>query len=115
MKINNPFDTYSRGMTARERRIRSKWSLMLAITGIICLGLALKVHRQEKYVESTEKLNFVLRDSVMKLNARVDSLYDESFNASTTNGRYELSLEYLKEVNPKAAKNFEDFFSHQTE
>ena len=111
MKMNNPFDTYSRGMTARERRIRSKYGLLLAITGVICVWLAFRTHRQEQFVKS----NIVLQDSIARLNARADSLYDESFNASTTNGRYELSLEYLKEVNPKAAKDFEDFFSHQTE
>jgi hypothetical protein len=115
MKMNNPFDTYSRGMTARERRIRSKWGLMLAITGIICLWLAFKTHNQEQFVDDAEQSNIVLRDSISKLNVKLDSLHDEAFNASTVNGRYELSLEFLKEINPKAAKDFEEFYDHQTE
>ena len=45
----------------------------------------------------------------------IDSLQDELFNEKTQNGRYELSLEHLKEVNPKAAKEFEDFLNHETE
>jgi hypothetical protein len=45
----------------------------------------------------------------------IDSLQDEIFNAQSINGRYELSLEHLKEVNPKAAKQFEDYMSHETE
>jgi hypothetical protein len=44
-----------------------------------------------------------------------DSLHDESFNASTINGRYELTLDHLKEINPKAAKQFEDYMTHETE
>jgi hypothetical protein len=37
------------------------------------------------------------------------------FNAQSENGRYELSLDHLKEVNPKAAKQFEDYMTHETE
>jgi hypothetical protein len=44
-----------------------------------------------------------------------DSLYDELFNAKVENGRYELSLENLYEVNPKAAKQFTEFMEHETE
>ena len=106
--MNNPFDTYSRGMTARERRIRSKWGLMLAITGIICLWLAFTHHSQKREI-------YEMQDQISKMQLQLDSLHDESFNAFTVNGRYELSLEYLKETNPKAAKDFEDFFDHQTE
>ena len=115
MKINNPFDTYSRGMTARERRIRSKWAFFLLVTGMICLWLAFRSHTQERFVNEAEQSNLVLQDSISKLNAIVDSLHDESFNASTINGRYELSLEHLKEVNPRAAEEFEHFMSTQTE
>ena len=45
----------------------------------------------------------------------VDSLQEELFMLQTQNGRYELSLEHLYEVNPKAAKQFEDYMSHETE
>jgi hypothetical protein len=101
MKINNPFDTYSRGMTARERRIRSKWGSLLLVTGIVCIVLAFRSHEQAKRIDALE--------------TQLETMHDDLFNASSTNGRYELSLEYLKEVNPKAAKDFEDFFEHQTE
>lgn len=49
------------------------------------------------------------------LEHQLDSLRDETFIISTENGRYELSLEHLKEVNPKAAKEFENFLNTQTE
>ena len=44
-----------------------------------------------------------------------DSLYDELFNTKVQNGRYELSLEHLYEVNPKAGKEFSDYMEHETE
>ena len=44
-----------------------------------------------------------------------DSLYDELFISKVQNGRYELSLEHLYEVNPSAAKEFDDFMAHETE
>ena len=45
----------------------------------------------------------------------VDSLQEEIFMLQTQNGRYELSLENLYEVNPKAAKQFTEFMEHETE
>jgi hypothetical protein len=45
----------------------------------------------------------------------VDSLHDELFQAKVENGRYELSLQHLYEINPKAGKEFQDFMEHETE
>ena len=45
----------------------------------------------------------------------MDSLHDELFNAKVEAGRYELSLEHLYEVNPKAGKMFTEFMEHETE
>ena len=49
------------------------------------------------------------------LQNRCDSLYDELFISKVQNGRYELSLEHLYEVNPKAGKEFTEFMEHETE
>jgi len=106
--MNNPFQSYNRGYTARERRIRRDLGMLLAITGIICIWLALRTTSQDRTIDE-------LKATTTALSNKADSLHDESFNASTVNGRYELSLEYLKEVNPKAAKEFEKFYNHETE
>ena len=45
----------------------------------------------------------------------IDSLEAEAFSAQTQNGRYELSLEHLYEVNPNAGKQFTNFMEHETE
>jgi hypothetical protein len=45
----------------------------------------------------------------------VDSLHDELFIRHIENGRYELTFEHLKEVNPKLGKEMEDWMSHNTE
>jgi hypothetical protein len=45
----------------------------------------------------------------------IDSLNDELFILQTQNGRYELSLEHLYEVNPKAGKEFTTFMENETE
>lgn len=61
---------------------------------------------------------FDLKDQVKQipvLEHQLDSLQGEIFNLSTQNGRYELTLEHLKEVNPKAAKEFENYMNHETE
>jgi len=56
-----------------------------------------------------------LKTTVVKQEKIIDSLHTEAFDASSANGRYELTLEHLKEVNPKAAKQFEDYLSSETE
>ena len=45
----------------------------------------------------------------------VDSLQEEIFMLQTQNGRYELSLEHLYEVNPNAGKQFTTFMENETE
>lgn len=55
------------------------------------------------------------KNQIDTMNRQIDSLRDEDFNHSSELGRYELSLDHLKEVNPKAAKEFEDYMEHETE
>jgi hypothetical protein len=57
----------------------------------------------------------VLTHNVDSLTHLVDSLNDEAFSANNAMGRYELSLQHLEEVNPKAAKQFNDYLTHETE
>jgi hypothetical protein len=45
----------------------------------------------------------------------MDSLQHEAFIANNAMTRYELSLQHLEQVNPKAAKEFTDFLTHETE
>ena len=51
-------------------------------------------------------------DSLMNI---TDSLHNELFISKTENGRYELSLQHLYEVNPKAGKVFDDYMKNETE
>lgn len=55
------------------------------------------------------------KNQIDTMNRQIDSLRDEDFNHSSELGRYELTLEHLKEVNPKAGKDFEDYLNHETE
>ncbi len=68
----------------------------------------LKCQTEKGYVDSGDIKRAELQQTV-------DSLHDELFISKTTVGRYELSLEHLKEINPKAAKDFETFLETQTE
>jgi hypothetical protein len=50
-----------------------------------------------------------------QLQAQVDSLKSENFILQTQLGRYELTLEHLNKVNPKAALQASNFMNHETE
>lgn len=66
-----------------------------------------------------EKTQFIekiapLPDDV-KITKEMDSLQTELFNAQNTNGRYELALQHLYEINPKAGKQFDEYLNNETE
>lgn len=69
----------------------------------------LKKLRSERVEVST--IPYVI-DSMQNV---VDSLQDELFIKHITNGRYELTFEHLKEVNPKLAEEMQDWMSQNTE
>ena len=52
---------------------------------------------------------------VKTLQSTADSLHDEVFIKHIQLGRYELTLDHLQEVNPKAALEFVNFMNHETE
>ena len=91
------------------------------INPILSLGTAAAllgaIYFQNQQIDGLKKqlqIQPVVGGDIQKANT-IDSLNDEIFNLESMNGRYELSLEHLKEVNPKIAKQFEDYMSHETE
>ena len=115
MKINNPFETYSRGMTARERRIRSRWAFLFVMSSLVAIWSTVKSYNGEDDLEKERGINTVLQTQTVKMSNTIDSLKSELFIQSTIIGRYDLSLDHLKEVRPKAAAEFEYFMNTQTE
>ena len=69
-----------------------------------------KLKKQVTFVSDS-----VLTHNVDSLTKLVDSLNNEAFSANNAMGRYELSLQHLEEVNPKAAKQFNDYLTNETE
>ena len=95
-----------------------------AIVGTGAVAVLVVCYFQQKELSklrAEQKIEVVVGGDIEKANLidslqnRSDSLYDELFNAKVENGRYELSLEHLYEVNPKAGKVFQDFMEHETE
>ena len=56
-----------------------------------------------------------LKIAAIKQEKVIDSLQTDLFISKTTIGRYELSVEYLKEKNPEAFKQFDNYLSSKTE
>jgi len=56
-----------------------------------------------------------LKTTVVKQEKVIDSLQTKVFQAQTLNGQYELTLDHLKEVNPKVAQQFQDYLLSETE
>ena len=88
-----------------------------AIVGTGAVAVLVVCYFQQKELSklrAAQKIEVVVGGDIEKANL-IDSLHDELFNAKVENGRYELSLQHLYEVNPKAGKEFQDFMEHETE
>lgn len=81
------------------------WSVFSMITILFLNGVILN---QRKEITELEGKNEILQ-------ATIDSCIDSNFEEHITNGRYEITLETLRERNPKAAAEFEQIMSHETE
>jgi len=88
-----------------------------AIVGTGAVAVLVVCYFQQKELtklRAEQKIEVLVGGDIEKANL-IDSLHDELFIEKVQNGRYELSLEHLYEVNPKAAKEFDDFMAHETE
>lgn len=85
------------------------WTLFFAFANIISVFylVCLSVN-QDKQITELQNQNQVLQ-------ATIDSAVNSNFEEHITNGRYEFTLEILRERNPKAAEQFEEIMSHETE
>ena len=88
-----------------------------AIVGTGAVAVLIVCYFQQKELtklRAEQKIEVLVGGDIEKANL-IDSLHDELFNAKVEAGRYELSLQHLYEVNPKAAKEFDDYMAHETE
>lgn len=139
--MNNPFQSYNRGYTARERRIRTKYASLFLVTGLACIWLSVKSYDDSKELEHERGTNTLLKTQTVKMQNRIDSLKaecsdkdslltkrgiaalmnqrdslrDELFVTRVELGRWEMAFEIFKEKDSKPAQRFELIKSTQTE
>jgi hypothetical protein len=88
-----------------------------AIVGTGAISVLLICYFQQKELSKLriEQSKVVSTSKTDSLQTIIDSLQTETFLLQTQNGKYELSLEHLYEVNPKAGKEFTEFMENETE
>jgi hypothetical protein len=59
--------------------------------------------------------NGELKTQILNQNKLLESAHNELYLKNIESGRIDLSLEHLKKVNPKAYKQFENFYNTETE
>jgi hypothetical protein len=88
-----------------------------AIVGTGAVSVLLICYFQQKELSKLRK-QIVFPISTPKIDSlqnTIDSLETELFMSQTMNGRYELSLEHLHEVNQNAGLEFQRFMETETE
>jgi hypothetical protein len=94
----------------------SKYQKAIVGTGAVAVLILCYLQQKELSKLRSEQIKiYNVPHNVDSLITLKDSLYDELFISKAENGRYELSLEHLYEVNPKAGKEFQEFMEHETE
>ncbi len=93
----------------------AKYQKVIVGTGAVAVLLICYAQQKElAKLRSERKIEVLGGGDIIKAQI-IDSLQNELFIQKTINGRYELSLEHLYEVNPKAGKEFINFMEHETE
>jgi hypothetical protein len=93
----------------------SKYQKAIVGTGAIAVLVVCYFQQKElAKLRGEQKIEVVVGGDIQKANT-IDSLNSELFILQTQIGRYELSLEHLYEINPKAGKEFTEFMEHETE
>jgi hypothetical protein len=59
--------------------------------------------------------NKVIKKDLEKMTEQKDSIYSEWFNESVISGRYELTFDYLKEIDKESYDKCERYLEHETE
>jgi hypothetical protein len=93
----------------------TKYQKVIVGTGAIAVLVVCYFQQKElTKLRAEQKIEVVVGGDIEKANT-IDSLNSEIFILHTQLGRYELSLDHLNEVNPKAGKQFQEFMEHETE
>ena len=85
---------------------------------VICLSFLWTLLRLELYRSKNQDLTTqvkTLKNNVDSLQKSNDSLYSENFPCQIELGRYQVAHQILMERNPKAASQYSDIISDETE
>jgi len=80
-------------------------------TILLVIGVAILLF----WAITTRNMAINQKQKAEQLQTQVDSLKSENFILQTQLGRYELTIDYLQEVNPKAALQASNYMNHETE
>jgi hypothetical protein len=80
----------------------------------LMLLMLLTIWLMIQYAKVDEE-NKTLRTDLVKVTNEKDSIYSEWFNESTISGRYELTFDYLKEIDKETYDKCEQYLEHETE
>jgi hypothetical protein len=94
-------------LIANQKQVASGAALFLLVICYLQQKQMAKL-RQEVKIE-------VMQGGDIAKSQMVDSLRDELFIKHVELGRYDLTLDHLRDINPTAAKQFDDYFNHETE
>ena len=85
---------------------------------VICLSFLWTLIRLELYREKNQDLKTqvtTLKSNIDSLQIVSDSLYSENFPCQIELGRYQVAYQIFMERNPKAASQYGDIISEETE
>jgi hypothetical protein len=90
----------------------------LVMVTLMLLGLLINyLDVKDELTKCKADKGFISGGDIQKaeMQETIDSLQNELFNVQVINGRYEITFDHLKEINPKIGNELEEWMSHNTE
>ena len=99
-------------MKTIKMKIETRLRMIIVILSLSLIVLMFNFFDDKRKFDEYKVMSAHQIDSIIVIR---DSLYDENFQIKVENGRHELTRDYFFGLHPNLIKQYDDFYSHQTE
>ena len=93
-------------------KIETRLRMIIVVLSLSLIMLMFRFFDDKRKFDEYKVVSTHQIDSVTVI---LDSLHDENFQINVENGRHELTRDYFFELHPNLFKQYDGYYSHQTE
>lgn len=93
-------------------KIETRLRMIIVVLSLLLIVLMFYFFDDKRRFDEYKVTSLHQIDSVTII---LDSLHDENFQTKVENGRHELTRDFFFDLHPNLIKQYDDYYSHQTE